>query len=327
MNNEAHIANNSKLYDKIWNPIIRNDDGSITIDWVKLKKPLSWRNRCTVSVCTKIDLFYEDVPDEIIDQVFGLILACYVLGNIAEHTFIILTKRPDRMHKFLNGQRTPSELIKAWSHAADAFVRMDDEDEYFHEEVSCLCSYDWTHAKYDHRIKVIPIGAERKPWEYTDRFFPLPNVWLGVTAENQAQADKRIPYLLLTPATKRFISIEPMLDNIDMKRILVKKSDAPERGKPDITIDVLKGWFGGFNYNERTKLDWVIVGGESDPNARPMKKEWVLNIKRQCDEQGVPFFFKQWGTYGEDGVKRNKKANGCLLDGKEYRAMSEGSYE
>ena len=68
-------------------------------------------------------------------------------------------------------------------------------------------------------------------------------------------------------------------------------------------------------------IDWVIVGGESGPKARPMKKEWVLNIKRQCEENGVPFFFKQWGTYGEDGVKRNKKANGCLLDGKEYKQM------
>ena len=63
-------------------------------------------------------------------------------------------------------------------------------------------------------------------------------------------------------------------------------------------------------------IDWVIVGGESGNQARPMKKEWVLNIKRQCEEQGVPFFFKQWGTWGEDGVMRNKKANGCLLDGK-----------
>lgn len=68
-----------------------------------------------------------------------------------------------------------------------------------------------------------------------------------------------------------------------------------------------------------TGIDWVIVGGESGNNARPMKKHWVLNIKRQCKEQGVPFFFKQWGAYGEDGVKRSKKANGCLIDGVEYK--------
>ena len=63
-------------------------------------------------------------------------------------------------------------------------------------------------------------------------------------------------------------------------------------------------------------IDWVIVGGESGQQARKMSKEWVLNIQRQCAEQGVPFFFKQWGTWGEDGVKRNKKENGFLIDGK-----------
>ena len=66
-------------------------------------------------------------------------------------------------------------------------------------------------------------------------------------------------------------------------------------------------------------IDWVIVGGESGNQARPMQKEWVLNIKRQCEAQGVPFFFKQWGTYGEDGIKRDKKANGCMIEGVVYQ--------
>jgi len=67
-----------------------------------------------------------------------------------------------------------------------------------------------------------------------------------------------------------------------------------------------------------TGIHWVIVGGESGPNARPMKLEWALDIQKQCDEQGVAFFFKQWGTWGEDGVKRSKKNNGRLLNGVEY---------
>ena len=67
-------------------------------------------------------------------------------------------------------------------------------------------------------------------------------------------------------------------------------------------------------------IDWVIVGGESGNQARPMEKEWVLNIKRQCDEQGVPFFFKQWGTFGEDGIRRSKEANGHAIDGETYQA-------
>ena len=66
-------------------------------------------------------------------------------------------------------------------------------------------------------------------------------------------------------------------------------------------------------------IGWVIVGGESGAKARPMKEEWVLNIRRQCEERGVPFFFKQWGTWGADGVRRSKRANGCLLRGEVVR--------
>ena len=118
---------------------------------------------------------------------------------------------------------------------------------------------------------------------------PVPsNCWIGTTVENQL-AVRRIPWLAETKtAPVRFLSCEPLLS--DLK---------------DLNL---------FN------IDWVIVGGESGNQARPMQKEWVMDIKRQCAEQGVPFFFKQWGTYGEDGVKRDKKANGCLLNGQTYQA-------
>ena len=120
------------------------------------------------------------------------------------------------------------------------------------------------------------------------------NCWIGTTVENElAVLHGRIDFLSAIVAAKtRFLSCEPLLSDL---------------GKLDLT-----------------GIDCVIVGGESGPNARPMKKEWVLNIQRQCKEQGVAFFFKQWGTWGEDGVKRNKKANGCLLDGKEYKQMPKG---
>lgn len=232
-----------------------NGFDKVTFHEDALEEPLKWKKPSRIFVCSMSDLFHEGVPFEKLEKVFNIMHAA------DWHTFLLLTKRPERMGKFLS-------------------------------------------------------------WYYGADLRPVSHIWLGVTVENQEQADKRIPYLLATPAAKRFVSVEPLIDCIDLKYVLIKKSDAPERGKPDVTIDALKGWFGGF-YNERTKLDWVIVGGESGPNARPMKKEWVLNIKRQCDEQGVQFFFKQWGTYGEDGVKRNKKANGHLIDGKEYQAMPE----
>lgn len=118
------------------------------------------------------------------------------------------------------------------------------------------------------------------------------NAWIGTTVEN-IEAKERIGWLTkIENAPVRFLSCEPLLSDL---------------GKLDLT-----------------GINWVIVGGESGPNARPMKKEWVLNIKRQCEEQGVPFFFKQWGTYGEDGAKRNKKANGCTIDGVTYQAYPKG---
>jgi len=111
------------------------------------------------------------------------------------------------------------------------------------------------------------------------------NVWLGVSVENQG-TKHRIDYLRNVNASIRFISIEPLLEGL---------------GKINLK-----------------NIHWVIVGGESGPKARPMKSEWVLNIKKQCEQQKVAFFFKQWGNWGADGVKRNKKLNGRKLDGKVY---------
>jgi len=121
---------------------------------------------------------------------------------------------------------------------------------------------------------------------YRDNNIPK-NVWLGTSVENKDEK-WRIDYLCEKFATVRFLSCEPLLSDLG-------------------TLDL-------------SYIDWVIVGGESGPKARPMKKEWLLNIKCQCDEQGVPFFFKQWGTYGEDGIKRNKKANGHTIDRQVYQA-------
>lgn len=112
------------------------------------------------------------------------------------------------------------------------------------------------------------------------------NVWLGVSVENKKHGLPRIDYLREINACIRFLSIEPLIEDI---------------GKVNLA-----------------DIHWVIVGGESGAKARPMKERWVMSIKNQCKYQGVPFFFKQWGTWGVDGVKRNKKINGRLLIGKKY---------
>lgn len=101
---------------------------------------------------------------------------------------------------------------------------------------------------------------------------PLKNVWLGVTAESQTEADKRIPYLLDTPAALRFISVEPMLGPINLSEYI-------------------------------GALDWVICGGESGPEARPMHPDWARDLRDQCAAAGVPFFFKQWGKWIPDQYK------------------------
>jgi protein gp37 len=110
------------------------------------------------------------------------------------------------------------------------------------------------------------------------------NAWLGVSVEDKKYGKPRIPDLVAIKAKTRFLSIEPLLE--DIGRI------------------PLKG------------IHWVIVGGESGPGARPMKKEWAVNIRNQCVTRGVDFFFKQWGAWGADGKHRNKKANGRRLEGK-----------
>jgi protein gp37 len=114
------------------------------------------------------------------------------------------------------------------------------------------------------------------------------NVWLGVTSENKKDGLPRIDSLRNIDATVKFLSIEPLLEDL---------------GKIN-----LKG------------IHWVIVGGESGPKARKMEESWAINIKDQCKKANVPFFFKQWGTWGADEIKRNKKANGRTLQGKIWEA-------
>jgi protein gp37 len=112
------------------------------------------------------------------------------------------------------------------------------------------------------------------------------NAWLGVSVENKKNGLPRVEYLKNIISDIKFVSMEPLLEDL-----------------------------GNFDL---TKINWVIVGGESGPKARQMKQEWVLNIKTHCELQGSHFFFKQWGVWGADGVKRSKKTNGRLLEGRTW---------
>ena len=138
-----------------------------------------------------------------------------------------------------------------------------------------------------HRYQILTKRAERMTEYFAVREIPV-NVWLGVTVEAK-DFRFRMDFLRKLQATVKFLSCEPLLEDLG-----------------ELNLD---------------GIDWVIVGGESGAQARPMQESWVLNIRRQTEEQGVRFFFKQWGTWGADGIKRNKHANGKLLKGEIIQEM------
>jgi protein gp37 len=184
--------------------------------------------------------------------------------------------------------------------------------------------------------------------EESDAFaLPLPNVWLGVSVEDQTRADLRIPDLLATPAAIRFISAEPLLGPVDLQRILPTRD--PECEDVEHATNALTGEFYARLDFERSVIkvarplrgiDWVIAGGESGPKARPMHPDWARSLRDQCQAAGTPFFFKQWGEWGPadtisfgggSGKPRHdwigseipsyrigKKQAGRLLDGREW---------
>lgn len=166
---------------------------------------------------------------------------------------------------------------------------------------------------------------------YEGRTWPLPNVWLGVTAEDQTAADERIPILLKIPAAVRFVSVEPMLGPVRIKTERELHEDAA-----GMNLDPMFFSFNGINANG-IGVDWVICGGESGPGARPMHPDWARSLRDQCEAAGTPFFFKQWGewttqypqgvnmasremaySHGETFYRVGRKAAGCLLDGREW---------
>ncbi len=140
-----------------------------------------------------------------------------------------------------------------------------------------------------HTYQILTKRERRMAEYFAEKKLPK-NVWLGVTVENSA-TKSRIDYLRNIDAKIRFLSMEPLLEDV---------------GDLDLS-----------------NIHWVIVGGESGIVARPMQSSWAVNIKEQCEKQDVAFFFKQWGTWGADGVRRNKKKNGRELNGRVYNEYPE----
>lgn len=233
----------------------------------KLAEPLRWRKPRKIFVNSMSDLFHEDVTFEQIAAVFG------VMAAAPQHTYQVLTKRPERAVKFFNHWMRGGWPIKD----------------------SLVCARHWLvdDPKADGVVgKVLhDLSEDARPG------WPLPNVWMGVSVEDQARADERIPLLLQMPAAVRFLSVEPLIGPIDLTD-LVDPSVSPGEHRYDaLSCDVDAEDDGDWN---GATIDWVIVGGESGPGARPCDIAWIASIRDQCAAAGVPCFVKQAGSQAYD---------------------------
>lgn len=163
----------------------------------------------------------------------------------------------------------------------------------FHEDISndfIDKVFSVIEATPQHTYQILTKRSQRLPIYFKNRKCP-DNVWLGVSVENRQHGIKRIDHLRQVKAKIRFLSVEPLLEDVGLLNL--------------------------------KKIHWVIVGGESGPKARPMKPEWAEKIRTQAEKSGAVYFFKQWGSWGADGVKRSKQANGRTLNGYIYDGYPE----
>lgn len=222
----------------------------------RLEQPLRWRKPRMVFVNSMSDLFHESVTDEQLDQIFA------VMALTPQHTYQVLTKRPERMLRYMDwcGRRHDLEGKPV------SLCRVD---------VVENATSHWSHC-----------------WEIER--WPLPNVWLGVTVENQRTANERIPLLLQTPAAVRFLSCEPLLEEVILRRVKIAaiSEDGPATIDPltGSMVDALKE----VGYTD--KIDWIIAGGESGPKSRPCDIAWIRSIVEQCRDAGTKCFVKQMGS-------------------------------
>ena len=283
----------------VWNGQVRFNN-----EW--LDQPLRWCRPRRIFVCAHGDLFHEAVPDEWLDTVFS------VIETARHHTFQILTKRADRMRRWVSKQ---DRLLREMGY----------------------------------------------PQGFAGRF---PHVHLGTSIEDQPTANARIVDLLQTPAAVRWVSAEPLLEPVDLTRLPEDTCASECCGMQ--RLNALTGQsmcdLSQQEFDKNAHIDWVVVGGESGTNARPMHPDWVRSLRDQCAAAGVAFLFKQWGEFGpgENGhrvplkkwleipngtavarrvrlfgdeaieghqlmAKVGKRASGRLLDGIEHNGYPEAS--
>lgn len=263
-----------------WTGVVRPIPG-------RLPDPFGWRDPERVFVNSQSDLFHPAVPVDFIAHAFA------VMALTPRHTYQILTKRPDIMLKMLAAPSFSARVADAAHLIA-----------YGESLTLTRAARTAAAAAYAEWEPAAPgaVTTRRMPW-------PLPNVWLGTSAEDQDTADDRIPKIVdpRLPATVRWVSLEPLLGPINLDR---PRCDTHDRD--EIAVDAngqewcgecaADGWTGEMSFGHwldplNGGLGWVVAGGESGPSARPAHPQWFRDIRDQCADAGVPFVFKQWGNY------------------------------
>lgn len=252
--------------------------GEVRFNEQWLDQPLRWKRPRMIFTVAHGDLFHESVPDEWIDRVFA------VMALAPQHTFQVLTKRPDRMRDYIGMRAGDYEIVLP-----------------------------------DHAVSVAnsPCAAHVE-----DVSWPLPNVWALTSVEDQETADKRIPDLIATPAAVRGISAEPLLGPIDLSEWLGCDECRDGPFGPGVIEDPISSANGGRPWQtclscHDKRLSWAIVGGESGKHARPMHPDWTRSLRDQCVEAGVAFHFKQhgaWLPWEPDSPPLWRSQNGQLED-------------
>ncbi|GIH70299.1 DUF5131 family protein [Sphaerimonospora thailandensis] len=247
----------------------------------RLDQPLRWQRPRRIFVNSLADLFHDEVPDAYIAEVFA------VMALSPRHTFQVLTKRPARMRALMSSDTFSGQVARLTVAMAEA----EPGPPYLPEHL---------------------VVTHGRPW------WPLQNVWLGVSAENQRWADLRIPVLLDTPAAVRWISAEPLLGPIDLRYL----------AGVDALLPDWMGGPGGGTGAPHPLLDWVVAGGESGPGARPMHPDWARSLRDQCQDAEVPFLLKQWGgwepigpLYGDDDETADAHMEAVVIEVHENRRV------
>ena len=221
--------------DATWNPT-RGCSGSVRFVANKLAEPLTWRKPRMVFVNSMSDLFHPSLENEEIAAVFGVMAAC------PQHTFQVLTKRPRRARHWFEWIQTDLPSCHVLGSARG--VRWHAKQMLYGTEHEDDVSSSWSGTQPD--------------WKW-----PLPNVWLGVSAGTQQLVEEFVPELEATPAAVRFVSAEPLLE-----------------------------WVGLGSRH----IDWLIIGGESGPGARPCETEWIRRLLWECEGNKIAAFVKQLGS-------------------------------